>query len=69
MLVAISILRAKIPVSEELNKIELYLHRIVLFCGKEKSKFIKNEDSSGLLSKLEIRTRLIKVTLIHGILF
>ena len=39
------------------------MHRSVLVCGKEKSRFVKNQDPSGLLRKLEIKTRLIKTKL------
>ena len=37
-------------------------------CGKKKSRFIKNQEASGLLSKLEIRTQLSNNLLIHDIL-
>ena len=45
------------------------MDRSVLVYGKEKSRFIKNQDPSGLLSKREIKTRLIKTTLTRDILF
>ena len=38
-------------------------------CGKKKSKFIKNQEASGLLSKLGIRTPLSNIPLIGDILF
>ena len=38
-------------------------------CGNEKSKFIKDQEASGLLSKLGIRTLLSKIPLLGDILF
>ena len=38
-------------------------------CSSKKSRFIKNEEAKGLLSKLGIRTPLIKVQLLGNILF
>ena len=38
-------------------------------CGKKKSRFIKNQEASKLLSKLGIRTPLNNVSLIGDILF
>ena len=38
-------------------------------CGGKKSRFIKNQDAKGLLSKLGIRTPLSKVPLLGDILF
>ena len=34
-------------------------------CGKKKSRFIKNQESSGLLSKLGIRVPLSNILLIY----
>ena len=38
-------------------------------CGSRKSRFIKNQEAKGLLSKLGIRTPLSKVPLLGDILF
>ena len=38
-------------------------------CGKKKSMFIKDQEASGLLSKLGINTLLINIPLIGDILF
>ena len=38
-------------------------------CGKKKSRFIKNQKPSGLLSKLGIKTALSNIPLISSILF
>ena len=38
-------------------------------CGSEKSRFIKNQEVKGLLSKLSIRTPLSKVLILGDILF
>ena len=38
-------------------------------CGSKKSKFIKNQEAKGLLSKSGIRTPLIKVPILGDILF
>ena len=38
-------------------------------CGSKKSRFIKNQEAKGLLSKLGIRTPLSKVPILVGILF
>ena len=38
-------------------------------CDGEKSKFIKQEEATGLLSSLEIKTRLSKIPLIGPLLF
>ena len=38
-------------------------------CGSKKSKFIKNQEAKGLLSKLGVRTPLSKVAILGDILF
>ena len=38
-------------------------------CGSKKSRFIKNQETKGLLSNLGIRTPLSKVPLLGDILF
>ena len=38
-------------------------------CGSKKSKFIKNQEAKGLLSKLGIKTPLSKVPVLGDILF
>ena len=38
-------------------------------CGSKKSRFIKNQEAKGLLSKLGIRTPLSKVPILVDILF
>ena len=38
-------------------------------CGKKKSRFIKNQEAKGLLSKLGIRTLLNNIPLVGYILF
>ena len=38
-------------------------------CGSKKSKFIKNQESKGLLSKLGIKTPLSKLPILGDILF
>ena len=38
-------------------------------CGSEKSRFIKNQEAKGLLSKLVIKTPLNKVLILGDILF
>ena len=38
-------------------------------CGSKKSRFIKNQEVKGLLSKLAIRTPLSKVPVLGDILF
>ena len=38
-------------------------------CGSKKSRFVKNQEAKGLLSKLGIRTPLSKVTILGDILF
>ena len=45
------------------------LYQTVLFVARKKSKLIKSHETSGLLSKLEIRTRSSNIPLIHDILF
>ena len=38
-------------------------------CGSKKSKFIKNEEASGILSTVGIRTPLYKISVLGDILF
>ena len=38
-------------------------------CGNKKSRFIKNQETKGILSNLGIRTPLSKVSLLGDILF
>ena len=38
-------------------------------CGSKKSKFIKEQEASGLLSSLGIKTLLIKIPLVGPLLF
>ena len=38
-------------------------------CGSKKSRFIKNQEAKGLLSKLGVRTPLSKVPILGYILF
>ena len=38
-------------------------------CGSKKSRFIKNQEAKGLLSKLGLRTPLSKVPILGDILF
>ena len=38
-------------------------------CGSKKSRFIKNQEASGLLSKLGIKTPLSKIPILSDILF
>ena len=38
-------------------------------CGSKKSKFIKKQDASGLLSKLGIKTPLSKIPILGDVLF
>ena len=38
-------------------------------CGSKKSKFIKNQETNGLLSDLGIRTHLSKLPLLADVLF
>ena len=38
-------------------------------CGRKKSRFIKNQEAKGLLSKLVIETPLNKVPILGDILF
>ena len=38
-------------------------------CGSKKSKFIKNQEAKGLLSKLGIKTPLSKIPILGDILF
>ena len=38
-------------------------------CGSKKSRFIKNQEAKGLLSKLGIKTPLSKIPILSDILF
>ena len=38
-------------------------------CGRKKSRFIKNQEAKGLLSKLGIKTPLSKLPILGDILF
>ena len=38
-------------------------------CGSKKSRLIKNQEAKGLLSKLGIKTPLIKIPILGNILF
>ena len=38
-------------------------------CGGKKSRFIKKQEASGLLSKLGIKTALIKIPILYDVLF
>ena len=38
-------------------------------CGSKESKFIKQQEASGLLSSLEIKTTLNKISLLGPLLF
>ena len=38
-------------------------------CGRKKSRFIKNQETKGLLNNLDIRTSLSKVPILSDILF
>ena len=38
-------------------------------CGGKKSRFIKNQEAKGLLSKLDIKTPLSKVPILGDIMF
>ena len=38
-------------------------------CGSKKSKFIKKQEASGLLSKLVIKTALSKIPILGDVLF
>ena len=40
-----------------------------LVCGSKKSKFINKQETSGLLSKLDIKTPLSKIPVLGDILF
>ena len=40
-----------------------------VICGSKKSKFIKKQEASGLLSKLGIKTPLSKIPILGDVLF
>ena len=55
-------------VSSTSNGKVMILSKCVI-CGSKKSKFIKNQQAKGLLSKLGIKTPLSKVPILGDILF
>ena len=63
MLVVRKILQTKFLASKELNKVDQCLYQIVYLW------LIKNKETSELLSKLEIKTPLSKISLIGNTLF
>ena len=63
MLIVRKILQTKFLASKELNKVDQCLYQIVYLW------LIKNKETSELLSKLEIKTSLSKISLIGNILF
>ena len=46
-----------------------YIYSKCAICGSKKSRFIKNQEGKGLLSKLGIRTPLSKVLILGDVLF
>ena len=55
-------------ISSSSNGMAMILSKCAIF-GTEKSRFIKNQEAKGLLSKLGIKTPLIKVSILGDILF
>ena len=55
-------------VSGTCNGKEMILSRCVI-CGSKKSRFIKNQETKGLLSNLGLRIPLSKVPILGNILF
>ena len=55
-------------VSKTSNGRTMVLSKCVI-CGSKKSRFIKNQEATGLLSKLGITTPLRKVPILGDILF
>ena len=55
-------------VSKTSNNRTMVLSKYAI-CGSKKSRFIKNQEAKGLLSNLDIRTRLSKVPILGDILF
>ena len=55
-------------VSSKSNGKLMILSKCVI-CGSKKSKFIKKQEASGLLSKLGIKTPLSKIPLLGDVLF
>ena len=68
MSVVRKIQRRKNLVSKGLNKRLMLVSKCAL-CGKKKSRLIKNQEPSGFLKKLGIKTPLSNVLLIGRILF
>ena len=54
--------------SNSSNDRAMILSKCVI-CGSKKSRFIKNQESKGLLSNLDLRTPLSKVPILGNILF
>ena len=54
-----------------LSEIKTIDYNYVIFatCGKKKARFIKNQETSGLLSELRIKKPLSKIPLIENIFF
>ena len=55
-------------VSKTSNSRAMVLSKCAM-CGSKKSRFIKNQEAKGLLSNLDVRTPLRKVTILGDILF
>ena len=55
-------------ISSNGNGMAMILSKCAIF-GCEKSRFIKNQEEKGLLSKLGVKTPLIKVPILGDILF
>ena len=55
-------------VSKTSNNRTMILSKCAI-CGSKKSRFIKNQEAEGLLSKLSIKTPLSKVPILGDILF
>ena len=51
------------------NNAKLMISSKCAICGSRKSKFINKQEASGMLSKLGIKTPLIKVPILGDILF
>ena len=57
-----------LEISSTSNGRAMILSKCVI-CGSKKSRFIKNQEAKGLLSKLGIKTPLSKVPILGDILF
>ena len=68
MSVARKILRTQIIVSEELNKIDDAFIKLCYLC-LQKSRFIKNQEASALLSNSGVSAPLSNTSLIDDVLF